>query len=175
MHVKLRPDRDAAHAFSATRVVVLAFLFTATTLSGCSIASATRYASKRYPDYVISTRSISGLGRVLVDGHGYTLYAYLPDHRGRPRCTGYCAKQWPPLVLPNGVSHPAAGAGLNRSLLGTVRRANGTLQVTFNGWPLYLYVDDSAPGQATGQGDDMGLWLTLSADGSLDRNEVSSD
>jgi len=54
-------------------------------------------------------------------------------------------------------------------MLGTVRRANGQLQVTYGGWPLYLWFGDDSPGQATGQADDMGLWYTLSVTGAVDR------
>jgi predicted lipoprotein with Yx(FWY)xxD motif len=121
------------------------------------------------PRYEVRARMIPGLGRVITDGQGFTLYMYVLDHRGVPRCAGLCARQWPPLVLPPGVTRPQAGPGATAALLGTVRRGDGALQETYNGWPLYLWQGDEAPGQATGQADDMGLWYTLSADGAVDK------
>jgi predicted lipoprotein with Yx(FWY)xxD motif len=121
------------------------------------------------PQYAVLARSIPGLGEIITDGKGFTLYMYAPDRRGRSQCSGFCAQQWPPLVLPRGVTRPKAGPGVRASLLGTARRANGQLQVTYGGWPLYLWIGDDGPGQATGQADDMGLWYTLSVTGAVDR------
>jgi len=125
------------------------------------------------PAYQIHARTVPGAGRVLADGHGYTLYIYVPDHRGRSRCYGLCAQAWPPLTLPAGVGRPVAGPGVRTALLGTVRRADGARQVTYNGWPLYLYESDREPGQATGQAEDMGLWWLLSAGGTVDKRPVT--
>jgi predicted lipoprotein with Yx(FWY)xxD motif len=119
--------------------------------------------------YVVRARAIPGLGSVITDGRGFTLYMYVPDHRGPSRCYGFCAKQWPPLTLPSGVSRPTAGTGVSAALLGTVRRADGKRQVTYNGWPLYLWQGDAAPGQATGQDEDMGLWYVMSVSGAVDK------
>jgi predicted lipoprotein with Yx(FWY)xxD motif len=69
--------------------------------------------------------------------------------------------------------HPPQGGsgrpGVRASLLGTVRRADGELQETYGGWPVYLWIGDTGPGQATGQADDMGLWYVLSVTGAVDR------
>jgi len=124
------------------------------------------------PAWEVTTRALPGAGRVLVDGQGYTLYAYLPDHQGSSQCSGLCAQQWPPLVLPADVTHPVSRGGADASLLGTVRRPGGARQLTYNGWPLYLWQGDHEPGQATGQADDMGLWYVLSPDGSVDKTPV---
>ncbi len=121
------------------------------------------------PAYHIEARTIDGLGKIITDGKGFTLYMYAPDHQGASRCTGFCAQQWPPLLLPSGVDKPAAGPGVVARLMGTVRRQDGRLQVTYNGWPLYLWIGDSAPGQATGQADDMGLWYVVSVTGAVDK------
>jgi predicted lipoprotein with Yx(FWY)xxD motif len=146
---------------------VAAALVLAVGLSACG--ADTGAASQARPA-VVKTAVIPGLGRVLVDGSGYTLYAYTPDRRGRSRCFGMCAHQWPPLDLPAG-QHPAAGPGVKPALLGTVRRAGGR-QVTYDRWPLYTFINDAAPGQASGQADDMGVWYAISADGAIDRNTV---
>jgi predicted lipoprotein with Yx(FWY)xxD motif len=134
-------------------------------LAGSGFAAAPP-ARRVTPDYVVSLGTVRGIGRVLVDGKGRTLYLYEPDHRGRSTCVEICAKQWPPLVLPKGVTRPEAGKGVLVRLLGTTRRPNGSLQVTYAGWPLYLWQGDSAPGQANGEGEDMGLWWAVSRTGS---------
>lgn len=122
----------------------------------------------------VATSVVPGLGKILVDGGGYTLYAYVPDKRGPSKCSGECAFEWPPLLLPHGAHRPAAGIGVDRALLGTTRRVNGSLQITYNHWPLYRYRNDVAPGEVTGQGEDMGFWYVVSADGSLDRRPLTA-
>lgn len=120
------------------------------------------------PIYEVTTGNVKGLGTVLVDGQGMTLYLFEPDKQsGTSTCYGTCANAWPPLLLPTGVSAPVAGPGVNASLLGVTHRTDGTIQVTYNRWPLYLWVSDSEPGQATGQALDNlgGLWYVLSPDG----------
>jgi predicted lipoprotein with Yx(FWY)xxD motif len=131
-------------------------------------------AANSLPRYEVLARTVPGLGEIVTDGDGRTLYMYAPDHQGPSVCSGFCAQQWPPLVLPRGVTRPKAGPGVRASLLGTVRRANGQLQETYGGWPLYLWIGDTAPGQATGQADDMGLWYVLSVTGAVDRGTPRS-
>lgn len=120
------------------------------------------------PFYEVRTGRVKGLGPVLVDGQGMTLYLFVPDKRsGRSTCYKLCAEGWPPLRLPAGITRPVAGRGVKASLLRTTRRTDGTTQVMYNRWPLYLWVGDSEPGQATGQGINNlgGLWYVLSPDG----------
>ena len=124
-------------------------------------------------DFSVHAINLPGAGRVLADGSGYSLYVYLPDEQGRSRCTLACAAAWPPLVLPSGVRHPTAGPASMR-VLGTTRRDNGSLQVTYNGWPLYTYLDDG-PGQATGQGEGMGAGYPISTTGAVDRQLVTTN
>lgn len=89
-------------------------------------------------------------GTVLADNHGLTLYYYSADKRGSGKsvCTGGCATAWPPLAAP--VKAPA-GVHLPGPL-GTITRPGGLRQVTINGFPIYLYAGDKAPGQETGNG-----------------------
>jgi predicted lipoprotein with Yx(FWY)xxD motif len=143
----------------------------ATGAVACGVAAAP--AAGGSPAYQVQARLIPGAGRVLADGRGYTLYAYVPDHHGRSQCYGVCAQDWPPLTLPAGVARPRAGQGVRAPLLGTVRRAGGARQVTYHGWPLYLWQGDHRPGQATGQADDMGLWWVLSPSGAVDENQIA--
>jgi predicted lipoprotein with Yx(FWY)xxD motif len=111
---------------------------------------------------------VGGLGKVLIDGQNMTLYLFVPDNRsGKSTCYGTCAQAWPPLLLPAGTKEPIEAAGIDSSLLGTTRRNNGTTQITYNKWPLYLWVGDTQPGEATGQGinNQGGLWYVLAPDG----------
>lgn len=134
-------------------------------LTGCG-ASASVTSS-----YTIQSTHIAGLGNVLADGHGHILYIYVPDDQGPSRCFSGCANAWPPVVLPRGVRRPLAGSGIDPRLLGTVSRGR-SLQVTYNRWPLYRYIDDR-PGQVNGQAEDMGAWYVLSPSGDIDRQVAS--
>ncbi len=88
------------------------------------------------------------LGDHLVDGDGNTLYLFTPDAQGdTSACTGDCAETWPPLA-----GEAAAGDGADAALLGTITRDDGATQPTYNGWPLYYFAADAAPGDANGQG-----------------------
>jgi predicted lipoprotein with Yx(FWY)xxD motif len=144
--------------------------------AGCALAvtsCGTASSAGGPPRYEVRATAISGLGTILADGAGFTLYMYVPDHRGPSTCSRACAVAWPPLVLPSGVTRPKAGPGIRAALLGTTRRAGGALQVTYDKWPLYLWQGDGAPGQATGQAEDMGSWYVLSVNGSIDRGTPS--
>jgi predicted lipoprotein with Yx(FWY)xxD motif len=119
---------------------------------GSPPASAATNSSGPTPVYEVETGVVHGLGKVLVDGQGFTLYVFAPDkHSGRSTCYGKCATAWPPLVLPNGVTRAPAGPGVRAALLGTTKRKDGTVEVTYKKWPLYTWVIDSAPGDVTGQ------------------------
>jgi predicted lipoprotein with Yx(FWY)xxD motif len=106
----------------------------------------------------------SSLGKIIVDSRGRTLYLFEKDTRGHSACSGTCAMYWPPLITRG---KPVAGHGLKKSLLGTIRRANGARQVTYAGHPLYRYVLDTKPGETNGEGlQDFGAgWDALSAAG----------
>jgi predicted lipoprotein with Yx(FWY)xxD motif len=123
----------------------------------------------------VTTGTVPGLGTVLVAGNGFTLYMFVPDKRsGVSTCYNACATAWPPLLLA-GTDAPIYGHGVNPGLLGTTKRTDGTVQVTYNGWPLYLWVSDSEPGQATGQAinNDGGLWYVLNPAGQVVTKKVS--
>jgi predicted lipoprotein with Yx(FWY)xxD motif len=111
----------------------------------------------------IDVRS-SPLGRILVDGRGITLYDFPPDKGMTSICYGACAALWPPLITHG---KPVAGPGVRASLLGTTKRKDGKLEVTYDGHPLYYFVSDRKPGQTTGQGLNQfgGPWWVLSPAG----------
>ncbi len=98
------------------------------------------------------------VGTVLASSKGLTLYYYTEDKPGSGKsvCTGGCATAWPPLAAP--VKAPAGVRLPGR--LGMITRADGTKQVTLNGYPLYYYADDKAPGQAAGNGVE-GAWHVI--------------
>jgi predicted lipoprotein with Yx(FWY)xxD motif len=142
----------------------------ATSTTTTTAASSATTASGPAPAYEVRTGVVQGLGTVLVNGLGFTLYVFAPDKQsGKSTCYGQCAKAWPPLVLPSGVTQAPAGSGVKQALLGTTARTDGTVQVTYNKWPLYGWVIDSAPGQATGQDINNlgGKWYVITPEGQL--------
>jgi predicted lipoprotein with Yx(FWY)xxD motif len=104
-------------------------------------------------------------GPVLVHGNGKALYMFTRDRRGRSACGGACAQAWLPLLT---TGTPTAGNGVSEGKLGTVKRADGTTQVTYGGHPLYRSVTDHAPGDINGHGRSEfgGRWSLLTARGS---------
>jgi predicted lipoprotein with Yx(FWY)xxD motif len=97
----------------------------------------------------VSTAS-TAKGTVLAGPNGMTLYTYAKDSAGTSACSGGCATAWPPLTVPAGQS-PTAGSGVTGTLA-TLTRVDGTVQVTYNGWPLYYWQGDKAAGDVTGDG-----------------------
>lgn len=108
----------------------------------------------------VHTAKVSGVGTVLVDSAGRTLYLYKPDAQKSPTCTGSCASLWPPLDTTGSAK---GSGGVKSSLLGTVK-AGGKTQVTYDHWPLYTYKGDSGAGQAHGEGK-FGKWYAINPAG----------
>lgn len=104
------------------------------------------------------------LGMILVNARGHTLYLFAKDKRGRSSCNGSCASFWPPLLSRG---KPTAGPGVKKSLLGTTRRSNGSMQVIYNKHPLYTYSLDKGAGQTKGEGNSLfgAKWWAVSANG----------
>lgn len=104
----------------------------------------------------------TSLGDVLVDADGLTLYMYDNDTQGSDStCYDQCASAWPPLLTEG---DPVPGDGLDAAMLGTAERTDGTTQVTYGGWPLYYWAQDTTAGDVNGQGVN-GVWWVLGADG----------
>jgi predicted lipoprotein with Yx(FWY)xxD motif len=131
---------------------VSGFLAAGSLARGASEASAT-----------VSLRKTK-LGLILVNSRGRTLYLFAKDRNGKSACSGSCASFWPPLLSRSKLT---AGPGVKLSLLGTTRRSNGSLQVTYNRHPLYTYVLDKQAGQTKGQGSVAfgAKWYAVSARG----------
>ena len=101
-------------------------------------------------------------GQALAGPNGKTLYFFTPDKTpGKSACNGDCAKSWPPLTAQGTAT---AGNGVDGSKLGTLTRDDGTMQVSYNGHPLYYYSGDTQAGQSNGQGVG-GIWFIATADG----------
>lgn len=105
----------------------------------------------------------TGIGTVLTNSQGMTLYWFAPDTATKSNCNGTCATFWPPVKGPvtaaSGVSLPGK--------FGTITRADGSVQATYDGHPLYTYKADTAPGQTTGNGlkASGGLWVAMTPAG----------
>ncbi|MGH7643224.1 MAG: COG4315 family predicted lipoprotein [Candidatus Dormibacteria bacterium] len=145
----------------------------AETLSSTPPAAALTVAAK----ITIKTASVPGLGTVLVDGAGRTLYSLTSESSGKITCTAAsgCPTYWPQIRVRSGQRHQAregAKAGLVRSEKG----ASGTRILTYHGHPLYTYSGDDAAGQSLGEGLKSygGTWYAVSASGSLVKSSTSS-
>jgi predicted lipoprotein with Yx(FWY)xxD motif len=108
--------------------------------------------------------SSSRYGKVLFDGSGRVLYTFAADRAKTSTCYGACAAAWPPFTVNR---TPKAGAGVHHDLLGTIRRRDGSRQVTYAGHPLYYFTGDRQPGQITCQNVSSfgGLWLVINPNG----------
>jgi predicted lipoprotein with Yx(FWY)xxD motif len=106
----------------------------------------------------------TGIGDVLVDRQGHTLYLFKRDSGTKSACTGACAVNWPPLPVRG---TPLVGSGAKRSDLGTTARPDGISQLTYNGHPLYTFVNDKKAGDTNGEGVSAfgGSWFAVSPAG----------
>jgi predicted lipoprotein with Yx(FWY)xxD motif len=96
---------------------------------------------------VVKVTNTDDLGKVIVESKGMTLYDFHKDKGTTSSCYGACAEAWPPLLT---TGKPKAMGGAEPSLLGTTKRKDGTVQVTYNGHPLYGFVEDKKPGETNG-------------------------
>jgi predicted lipoprotein with Yx(FWY)xxD motif len=151
-----RSTTEDVRVLATSVVAALAFLVA----SAGSALGATRSPSLTVHD--------SAYGRILFDGRSYALYAFKRDDRGRSNCGGACARRWPPYIVKRA---PSAGGGVTASRIGTIRRADGSLQATYAGKPLYRYVGDRRPLQVLCQNvrEFGGLWQVVRPSGRLVR------
>jgi predicted lipoprotein with Yx(FWY)xxD motif len=116
-------------------------------------------------DSLVLTLQHSPVGPILATGRGDTLYDFGPDTSTRSACLNDgCVFQWPPLVVTGPIR---VGKGVDESLVATIRRPDGSRQLTYGGHPVYTYNLDVTPGMVTGQAIDQdgGLWYVLNAAG----------
>jgi len=139
---------------AAAFVIAACSSSSSSTSSGGAASSATPASSAPAAgSSALKTATIGG-ATVVTNAKGFTLYWFVPDTATTSKCNGSCATFWPPVKGP-----ATAGAGVTGKLA-TIKRADGSVQATYNGHPLYTYVGDHAPGQATGNGLNVngGVW-----------------
>jgi predicted lipoprotein with Yx(FWY)xxD motif len=142
--------RSVLRVFSVSFVVLLGVGV------GIAVAAPTTTAA------TVKTAHSSKYGTLLVTATGFTLYQLGSESKGTIKCTGSCAKIWPPLLLTGGAK-PVAGNGVSQAKLGTIKRPDRGTQVTYNGKALYRFASDSKPGAVTGQNMDGFHVVLLSA------------
>jgi len=144
-------------------VLAIGTIVAALSLSyGLGIASASSSSARAAAKVGVAS---SNLGQILVDSHGRTLYLFAKDKKGKSTCYGLCAGYWPALTTKG---KPKAIRGVRKALLGTTRRKDGRMQVTYRGHPLYRFSGDTGAGQTSGEGltDFGGGWWAVSPTGS---------
>jgi predicted lipoprotein with Yx(FWY)xxD motif len=116
---------------------------------------------------ILKSSKVARLGSIVVNGKGLTVYHASSEKNGKVVCRGNCLYFWFPVLA--GKGKVVLGKGLSRAKLGTTKRPNGALQVTYNGFPLYRYYRDRKPGQFRGQGvkDPAGKWYVVSTSGKV--------
>jgi predicted lipoprotein with Yx(FWY)xxD motif len=144
-------------AFALALTAVLATLAIAGCGGGGSSSSSSAASSGSGTEGTIGASEIEGLGSVLVDSEGMTVYDFTVDEGTMSNCYGGCEAAWPPVTT---TGKPTAGAGAMASALGTTKRKDGTLQVTYKGHPLYTFTGDEGPGEANGS-EAEGTWFVL--------------
>ena len=135
---------------------------------GSSIAPASK--PLRSGSALVNSSTTASLGDILVGPNGHTLYVFLKDTGPKSSCSGACASDWPPLTTTGKLT---TAGGVSTSALKTERRSDGTMQVTFDGHPLYYYAGDQKPGATAGQGlNQFGAkWYVLAPTG----NKIDND
>jgi predicted lipoprotein with Yx(FWY)xxD motif len=168
-----------------TRIPALAVVIAslaASLLAGCgsgygssgSSASASGSSAPVRPTSAatVKTASVSGLGTILVDGQGRTIYLFQRDTGPTSTCSGACIAGWP-AVATHGA--PQAAGGVATGKLGVTKRSDGTMQATYAGHPLYYYAGDAAAGDANGQGVNAfgAAWYAVGTSGSAVTTQAS--
>jgi predicted lipoprotein with Yx(FWY)xxD motif len=117
---------------------------------------------------ILQASKVPKLGSIVVNGKGLTLYHASKETSGKIVCTGDCAYFWFPVVV-KPKQKIVLGKGIDRAKVGTIKRPNGSLQVTYGKLPLYRYYLDRKAGQAKGQGfkDSAGIWYVVSTSGKV--------
>jgi predicted lipoprotein with Yx(FWY)xxD motif len=148
-------------AFAFALAAMLAALVIAGCGGGGSSSSGSEAGGGSGADGTIGATEIEGLGSVLVDAEGMTVYDFTVDKGTKSECYGGCEAAWPPVTT---TGKPTAGEGAMSSALGTTKRKDGALQVTYDGHPLYTFAGDEGPGEATGN-EAEGTWFVLDEKG----------
>jgi len=157
----LRADRHAVLAgIAGVSVVALVLLGTALAGAGTAPSAASSGSAATASGATLKAAQVKGV-TVVTNAKGFTLYLFAPDTPTKSVCNGACASYWPPVL-----GAQKAGPGVTGKL-GTIKRADGSIQATYNGHPLYLYIGDSGPGQNNGNNINLngGFWYEVKASG----------
>lgn len=147
------------------RAVPLAFL--------AAVGAGVAVAATGAHNGTVDSTSNAKYGALVVNAGGRTLYHMTSEKNGHIVCTGACAKFWPPLTVAQGAK-PTAGAGIKQAKLGLVKRPDGTMQVTYYGFPLYRYGDDQKRGDVKGEGEQH-IWFVVDPSGKLVKSAKSGE
>ena len=154
--------------FTGRGLLVVAGTVIAVLVAGCSsstssAAPTTGSTASIAAGALVGTANTS-VGTVLVDSGGKVIYTFSTDTVGQSSCVGSCVTYWPPVPAPSATPAPVSGI---TATLGSIKRADGTLQLTVNGLPVYTYAADSGPGVASGQGlnSSGGIWSVVNTAG----------
>ena len=136
-----------------------------TSSTTAATAATTAAASTSGGAATIDVADNPDLGKILTDADGNTVYLFEKDENGMSNCSGGCAAEWPPVTTSGS---PKAGSGADDSLLGTIKRDDGSEQVTYDDHPLYTYSGDTKPGDTNGNGLELygAEWYAMTPDGS---------
>ena len=174
--------RGTSHRYQVRLIAVALLALLGLVAAGCGGSSASPApkggvagAAHSTSSVAVKTRKISGLGVVLVNSAGKTLYVFMKDQHRHVTCTGACASYWPPLKWKS-AAKPTAGGAAKKNLLGTDQNPSGGRVVTYAKWPLYTYVGDKSVGKATGQGLNLsgGKWYVIAPSGAVVKHAASS-
>jgi predicted lipoprotein with Yx(FWY)xxD motif len=170
MQLNHRPNAQLA-AVRRPRMIVAAAAFAALAATILVLHPPATHAAQS-KGATVSTATTS-LGKILVNSNGRTLYLFGKDHNGKSACSGQCAAFWPPLITHG---KPRVSKGARASLIGTTKRTDGRLQVTYNHHPLYMFAKDKKAGQTNGEGVDAfgGEWNVVSPAGAKIVKQSSS-
>jgi len=140
---------------ASTAVLAAACAVATSTAMGASASAATTASNQHHPAAArvltvgLKSIKVKKYGSVLADRGGYTLYLLSTEANKKIHCTSYCLQYWPPLLISKG-EKVSIGAGV-KGKVGTVARSSKSLQVTFNGYPVYTFAGDSGPGETNGE------------------------
>ncbi len=160
---RMQGQAVAVRLRGTVRMAVISVLTAVLGVTGFLAASAFAGGAGSQAKATLSLRQ-TNLGQIMVNPRGRTLYLFMKDVSGKSACSGSCASYWPPLVKTGKVT---VGPGVKRSLVGSTKRADGRLQVTYNKHPLYTFALDKRAGQTKGQGSSNfgAKWYAVSAQG----------
>ena len=156
-------------AVSAIAVLALALAGCGGNYSSAPQTTTTSFNAAAVPGTEFASAKVSGVGRVLVDRAGRTVYVLTSPGKKNVPCTDAngCTAVWPNLAFPDGTTSAMAGMGIDSSLLGETKLGDGKWYPLYNGYLMYEYTGDSRRGQANGQGMKSfgGTWYVLKASG----------